>query len=84
MSRIEQGYVLRQNEGLVDKYKNFNKLTRNIGLGVLGGALLFGASGIATIAALSVVVDQAQIVIIDKYKKWRNKSSYNNPQLKAT
>ena len=56
-------------EGLIGAYRNFNETTRNIGLGALGLALVAGWSGIASVAALSVVVDQAQIMIIDALKK---------------
>ncbi len=56
---------------MVEGYKKFNETTRNIGLGVLGVAWIVGASGIATVAALSVIVDQAQIMILDKWQKQR-------------
>ena len=75
MPNPERMYALQQEKkGPVDWYKDFNKLTRNVGLVVLGGALIVGSAGVATVAALSVVVDQTQIMIIDKYKAWREGS----------
>lgn len=76
MGSPERGYVLQnERKGPADWWKGFNEKTRNIGLVVLGGALVLGASGVATVAAISVIIDQSQIMIIDAYKRWRNKSS---------
>ena len=60
-----------EKSGALERYKKFNEVTRNIGLGVFGGAYLLGAMGIATIAAISVMIDQAQIMIIDSVKQRR-------------
>ena len=62
-----------ERSGIVEGYKKFNETTRNIGLGVFGVAWLVGASGIATVAAISVIVDQAQIMIIDAWQKRKMK-----------
>jgi hypothetical protein len=56
-------------EGLVGKYRNFTEITRNIGIGVLGLALVAGWQGVATVAALSVIIDQGQLIVMDSFKK---------------
>lgn len=59
---------MAEKEGILGKWRNFNEITRNIGLGVLGLALLVGSQGVAVAAALNVVIDQAQIILIDSWK----------------
>lgn len=59
---------MAEKEGMLGKWRNFSEITRNIGLGVLGLALLVGSQGVAVAAALSVVIDQAQIILIDSWK----------------
>ncbi len=60
-----------QQSGIVGKYKEFNKLTRNIALGITVVAAAVGASALAVVAFGAAMVDQAQIVAIDKFQKWR-------------
>ncbi|HUQ85715.1 MAG TPA: hypothetical protein VM077_05290 [Candidatus Limnocylindrales bacterium] len=73
-----------QNTGVVEQYKGFNKLTRNIGAGVFVGALALGAAGVASVAALSVMVDQGQIKVIDKYQNWRSERNSKKLAQSAT
>jgi hypothetical protein len=58
-----------ENRGMIEKYKGFNKLTRNISLGIGGGALLLGSGGVAAVALGAAAFDQGQIVLIEKWQK---------------
>ena len=53
----------KENKGLLEKYKTFNKVT-------LGGSLLLASAGVG-IAYLWAAVDAGQIVAINKYEKWK-------------
>lgn len=78
MARVEQGRFIAQQaegKGVVEGYKKFNKLTRNIGIGVGVAGLAVGAAPLVTLGFGAALIDQGQIIVIDKYQKWRAKKS---------
>jgi hypothetical protein len=62
---------LQQDTGVLEKYKGFNKKTRNIALAVAGGAAVAGAGFLIMPSLLWAGGDQVQISGIDKYKNWK-------------
>ncbi|HVF69240.1 MAG TPA: hypothetical protein VNA13_01605 [Xanthomonadales bacterium] len=67
----------QENKGAVEQYKGLNKLTRNIALGVAGGAAVVGAGFLVMPALLWAGGDQVQIKAIDKYQNWRKEKKAN-------
>jgi hypothetical protein len=62
--------------GLIEGYKNLNKLTRNGALLFAFGAAAIGQASIAAIALGVAFLDQVQIAVIDKFQ-----SRSRNPQV---
>ncbi|OGH12589.1 MAG: hypothetical protein A2857_04500 [Candidatus Levybacteria bacterium RIFCSPHIGHO2_01_FULL_36_15] len=75
-SQFESRDIRQENKGLVGKYKNFNKVTRNIGLGVGAVSVLVGFGPGVVLGFGSAAVDQGQIILIDKYQKWRDRRKH--------
>lgn len=73
MAIAERYFPQQEAKGPVEWYKNFNKITRNLALGIAAGGAFIGAALVTTVALASAAFDQGQIWLIEKYQKWRNK-----------